>query len=101
MELELDTRILAGQGHLSYLRPRTHTAAAEYGRLNFLPRSARSMRALRAAWVVHSPVGLAVTRARWARRVPCSMRIRAYRRFSPIVSTCTKSIARMPWAWAV
>jgi hypothetical protein len=29
------------------------------------------------------------------------MMIRAYRRFNTIVSTCTKSMARMPWAWAV
>jgi hypothetical protein len=37
----------------------------------------RSIRKLRAACVVHAPSGCAVMPARWARRVPCSMTIRA------------------------
>jgi hypothetical protein len=36
----------------------------------------RSIRMLRAAWVVHAPSGFAVMPARWTRRVPCSMTIR-------------------------
>jgi hypothetical protein len=40
-------------------------------------RRPRSIRTLRAACVVHAPSGLAVMPARWARRVSCSMTIRA------------------------
>jgi hypothetical protein len=55
---------------------------------------------LRACWTVHSPVGFAVTPRRCIRRVPCSMNTRTYSRFSSTVSTCRKSTARIPAAWA-
>ena len=46
-------------------------------------------------WVVHWPVGLAVTPPRCIRRVPCSMNTRTYSRFSSTVSTWKKSTARI------
>jgi hypothetical protein len=49
-------------------------------RIRYRAASARcpvSIRKLRAAWVVQAPSGWAVMPARWARRVPCSMMIRA------------------------
>jgi hypothetical protein len=64
-------------------------------------RSVRSVSRLRAAWVVHAPVGCAVTPSRWARREPCSTAISAEIRLSMTVSTATKSTARAAWAWAV
>jgi hypothetical protein len=39
-------------------------------------RSARSISRLRASWVVHAPVGCALTSSRCARREPCSTAIR-------------------------
>ncbi len=45
--------------------------------LSEVARWPRSIRTLRAACVVHAPSGLAVMPARWTRRVPCSMTIRA------------------------
>jgi hypothetical protein len=48
----------------------------------------------RPCWVVHSPLGFAVTPRMCARRVTTSMTTRTYRRRSAIVSTCRKSAAR-------
>jgi hypothetical protein len=45
--------------------------------------------------------GFAVTPPRCIRRVPCSMNTRRYSRFSSTVSTCRKSTAKIPVAWAV
>jgi hypothetical protein len=47
-----------------------------------------------------SSVGYAVTPPRCIRRVPCSMNTSTYRRLSSAVSTCRKSAARIPVAWA-
>jgi hypothetical protein len=55
---------------------------------------------LRACCTVHSPLGLAVTPPRCIRRVPCSMNTRTYSLLSSAVSTCRKSTARIPAAWA-
>ena len=54
----------------------------------------------RAGHTVQSPVGCAVTPPRCIRRVLCSMNTSTYRRFSSTVSTCRKSTARIPAAWA-
>ena len=56
---------------------------------------------MRACCTVQSPVGLAVTPPRCIRRVPCSMKTSTYSLFSSTVSTCRKSTARIPAAWAV
>ena len=45
--------------------------------LTVVARRPRSISKLRAACVVHEPSGLAVMPARWTRRVPCSITIRA------------------------
>ena len=63
-------------------------------------RSPRVRARLRACCTVQSPVGCAVTPPRCIRRVPCSMNTSTYRRFSSTVSTCRKSTARIPAAWA-
>ena len=60
----------------------------------------RSSRPRLRACTVHSPVGFAVTPPRCIRRVPCSMKTRTYSLFSSTVSTCRKSTARIPSAWA-
>jgi hypothetical protein len=49
---------------------------------------------------VHPPVGFAVTPPRCIRRVPCSMNTRTYSLLRSTVSTCRKSSARIPAAWA-
>src|SRR5215472_9884833 len=46
------------------------------------------------------PRGLAVTPPRCIRRVPCSMNTRTYTLLSSAVSTCRKSTATIPEAWA-
>ena len=63
-------------------------------------RSPRMRARLRACCTVQSPVGCAVTPPRCIRRVPCSMNTSTYMRFSSTVSTCRKSTARIPAAWA-
>jgi hypothetical protein len=63
-------------------------------------RSSRLRARLRACCTVHSPVGLEVTPPRYIRRVPCSMNTRTYSRLRSTVSTCRKSTARIPAAWA-
>ena len=64
-------------------------------------RSPRVRARLRACCTVQFPVGCAVTPPRCIRRLPCSMNTSTYMRFSSTVSTCRKSTARMPVAWAV
>ena len=64
-------------------------------------RSPRRIARLRACCTVQSPVGCAVTPPRCIRRVPCSMNTSTYSLFSSTVSTCRKSTARIPAAWAV
>jgi hypothetical protein len=54
---------------------------------------------LRACWATHVPVGLAVTPARWTRRVCSWMKKRIYSRCRNTVSTVRKSQARMSDAW--
>ena len=63
-------------------------------------RSSRVSARLRACCTVHSPVGWEVTPPRCIRRVPCSINTRTYGLFSSTVSTCGKSTARIPAAWA-
>ena len=63
-------------------------------------RSPRVRARLRACCTVQSPVGCAVTPPRCIRRVLCSMNTSTYSRFSSTVSTCRKSTARIPAAWA-
>ena len=63
-------------------------------------RSPRLRERLRACCTVHSPVGCAVTPPRCIRRVPCPVNTRTYSLFSSTVSTCRKSTARIPAAWA-
>ena len=63
-------------------------------------RSPRLRARLRACCTVHSPVGWAVTPPRCIRRVPCSINTSTYSLFSSTVSTCRKSTARIPAAWA-
>jgi hypothetical protein len=53
---------------------------------------------LRACWVTHWPFGLAVTPARWTRRVSRSMKNSTYSRRSQTVSTVKKSQATIPAA---
>ena len=57
------------------------------------------MRKLRAAWVVHSPVGLVVIPARCTRLDPISMMKRAWYRRNSAVSTHAKSVAMIAAAW--
>jgi hypothetical protein len=52
-----------------------------------ITRSPKFVSRVRAAWVVHAPVGCAVTPSRWARREPCSTAISAEIRLSTTVST--------------
>ena len=65
---------------------------------NWLARSPRSIRKLRACWVTQDPVGWAVIPARCTRRRPCSITSRMYRRRRKTVSTWAKSTARIAWA---
>jgi hypothetical protein len=53
---------------------------------------------LRACWVTHAPGGLAVTPARWTRRVCSWMKNSTYSRCRNTVSTVRKSQATMPAA---
>lgn len=64
-------------------------------------RMPRSVARLRACWVVQAAVGCAVTPATCRRRVPCSRKTRAYRRFRLMVSMWRKSQAIRPVACAV
>ena len=57
------------------------------------------IRKLRAAWVVHGPVGFVVIPPRCTLRVPISMKNRTWSRRSVAVSTHAKSVAMMPFAW--
>ncbi len=68
--------------------------------LNRVAYSPRSMRRLRACWAVHGPVGRAVTPRMWTRRVWISIAKNTYRRWRNTVSTCRRSHARIPDAWA-
>src|SRR5207244_10404882 len=52
-------------------------------------------------WVVQEPSGCAVMPARWTRRVPCSMTIRAQMRCRSTVSTRMKSTASTLRACAI
>ena len=63
-------------------------------------RSSKLRARLRACCTVHSPVGFAVTPPRCIRRVPCSMNTRTYSLLRSTVSTCRKSTATIPAAWA-
>jgi hypothetical protein len=63
-------------------------------------RSPRLRARLRACCTVHFPVGFAVTPPRCIRRLPCSMNTSTYKRFNSTVSTCRKSTAKIPAAWA-
>src|SRR5450755_298557 len=63
-------------------------------------RSSRLRARLRACCTVHSPVGFAVTPPRCIRRVPCSMNTRTCSLLRSTVSTCRKSTATIPAAWA-
>jgi hypothetical protein len=67
--------------------------------LNRSMRPASSMSRLRACWVTHIPVGLAVTPRMCTRRVASSITNSTYRRCSSTVSTWKKLAARIPWAW--
>jgi hypothetical protein len=62
-------------------------------------RSASTKSRLRACWVTQALLGLAVTPARWTRRVSCSKKNGTQSRPSQTVSTVKKSQARMPAAW--
>ena len=53
---------------------------------------------MRACWVTQAALGLAVTPARWTRRVPSSMKNNTYSRRSQTVSTVKKSQATIPAA---
>ena len=63
-------------------------------------RSSKLRARLRACCTVHSPVGFAVTPPRCIRRVPCSMNTRTCSLLRSTVSTCRKSTATIPAAWA-
>ena len=62
------------------------------------PRSCNTSSRLRACWVTQAPLGLAVTPARWTRRVSSSRKHRTYSRLSRMVSTVKKSQATIPAA---
>ena len=62
------------------------------------PRSPSTSSRLRACWVTQAPSGLAVTPARWTRRVSSSMKNSTYSRRSQTVSTVKKSQATIPAA---
>ena len=66
----------------------------------FANRTPRVRARLRACCMVHSPVGFAVTPPRCIRRVPCSMNTRTCSLLRSTVSTCRKSTATSPAAWA-
>jgi hypothetical protein len=53
---------------------------------------------LRACWVTQSPLGLAVTPAKWTRRVSSSMKNSTYSRLSQTVSTVKQVAATIPAA---
>jgi len=61
-------------------------------------RSPSTTSRLRACWVTQALLGLAVTPARWTRRVSSSMKNRTYSRRNQIVSTVKKSQATIPAA---
>jgi hypothetical protein len=63
-------------------------------------RSPKLRARLRACCTVHSPVGLAVTPPMCIRRLPCSMNTRTCSLLRNTVSTCRKSTATTPAAWA-
>ena len=63
-------------------------------------RSPRLRARLRACCMAHSPVGFAVTPPRCIWRVPCSMNTRTCSLLRSTVSTCRKSTATIPAAWA-
>jgi hypothetical protein len=63
------------------------------------PRSPSISRRLRACWVTQAPFGLAVTPARWTRRVSSSMKNSTYSRRSHTVSAVKKSQATISAAW--
>ena len=69
-------------------------------RQNPRPASSRSMVRLRACWVSHVPVGLAVTPRMCTRRVACSMTKKAYSRCRPMVWRWNRSQARIACACA-
>src|ERR1017187_858369 len=54
----------------------------------------------RACCTVHSPAGCGVTPPRCIRRVPCPVNTSTCSRLSSTVSTCRKSTATIPAAWA-
>jgi hypothetical protein len=62
------------------------------------PCSSSTSSRLRACWATQAALGLAVTPARWTRRVSSSMKNSTYSRRSVAVSTVKKSHARMPAA---
>jgi hypothetical protein len=61
-------------------------------------RSPSTSSRLRACWVTQAPFGLAVTPARWTRRVSSSMKNSTYNRRSQTVSMVKKSHATIPAA---
>jgi hypothetical protein len=63
-------------------------------------RSPRSMSGLRACWAVHSPGGCAVTPRICTRRAWISITNKTHKRLRNTVSTCRKSHAKIPDAWA-
>ena len=63
-------------------------------------RSSRLRARLRACCTAQSPAGCAVTPPRCIRRVPCSINTRTCSLLSSTVSTCRKSTATIPAAWA-
>jgi hypothetical protein len=62
------------------------------------PRSPGTSSRLRACWVTQAALGLAVTPARWTRRVSSSMRNSTYSRHRQMVSTVNRSHAMIPAA---
>ena len=68
--------------------------------LNYPVPSPRPMSKLRACWAVQAPSGCAVTPSMCTARVWISKTNNTYTRWSSTVSTCKKSHARMPDAWA-
>jgi hypothetical protein len=63
--------------------------------------SPRSIRKSRACWAAQAPLGFAVMPRMGTRRVACSTTNSTDNRGSSGVSTLKKSVARIPWAWAV
>jgi len=69
--------------------------------VNRATRSPRAIRRFRACRVTQAALGFAVMPRRYPRRVACSTTNNTDNRPSSNVSTQKKSVARMPWAWAV